>query len=97
MKNTPVGVAETDKSLSILNRKTIPDIGQYHSAEFQENGMRFWRYFNVGMGVLIPYTNASFSSGLKRVREFKWQSNSEITTMEISLSSKKMKIEVYAH
>ena len=41
------------------------------------------------MWVIIPYSNASFSSGLKRVREYKWASNSKITTIETSLSSKK--------
>ena len=51
--------------------------------------MRFWQYFNVGQGVIIPYSNASFSSGLKSVREFKGASNSQITTIELSLSSKK--------
>ena len=35
------------------------------------------------MGVIIPYSNASFSSGLKRAKEFKWASNSKITTIEL--------------
>ena len=56
--------------------------------------MRFWQYFNVGVGVVIPYSNASFSSGLKRAKEFKWASNSKITTIELQ---KKENIEVYAH
>ena len=33
--------AETDTFLPVLNRKTIPDISQYHSVEFHENGMSF--------------------------------------------------------
>ena len=70
MKNTKVDVAKTNKYLSVLNRKTIPDISQYNSGQFCENGMRFWLNFNVGVGVIILYSNASFSSGLKRVREF---------------------------
>ena len=37
MKNTKVGVAKTSKYLSVLNRKTIPDISQYHSFQFHEN------------------------------------------------------------
>ena len=97
MKNTKVGVVETNKYLSVLNRKTVPDISQYHSVQFHEYGMRFWQYCNLGVEV-IPYSNASFSSGLiKRVREFKWASNCKITTTETSRSSKKEKIEVYAH
>ena len=97
MKNTKVGVAKTNKYLSVLNRKTIPDISRYHSVQVHENGMRFWWYFSVGVGVIILYSNAPFSSGLKRVGKFKWASNSKITTIETSLSSKKEKIEVYAH
>ena len=82
VKNTKVGVAKTNKYLSVLNRKTIPDKSQYHSVQFHENGMRFWWYFNVIVGVIISYSNASFPSGLKRVRKFKWASNSKITTIE---------------
>ena len=42
MKNTKVGIAKTNKYLSVLSRKTIADISQYHSVRFRENGMRFW-------------------------------------------------------
>ena len=91
MKNTKVGVAKTNKYLSVLSRKTIADISQYHSVRFRENGMRFWWYFNVGVGIIIPYSNASISSSFKRAREFKWSSNSKITITETSLSSKKRK------
>ena len=65
MKDTKVGVAKTDKYLSVINGKTIRDISLYHSLAFHENGMRFWRYFNVGAGVIILYSNSSFSSYLK--------------------------------
>ena len=97
MKNTKVVVAKTNKYSSVLNRKTIPDISQYHSVKFHENGMWFLWYCNVGVGAIIPYSNASFSSGLKRIREFKWARNIKITTIKTSLSSKRKKIEVYAH
>ena len=76
-------------SIYVLKNKTIPDISQYHSVQFHENGMRFWQYFNVSLGVIIRYSDASFSPGFKRVREFKWVSNNKITTIETSLSSKK--------
>ena len=65
MKNTRVGVVKTNKYLSVLNRKTIPDISQYHSVHFHENCMGFWRYFNVGVGVIIPFSNALFSTVFK--------------------------------
>lgn len=42
MENTKVGFAETYTSLSVLNRKTMPDKSQYHSVEFNENLVRFW-------------------------------------------------------
>ena len=89
MKNTRVGVVKTNKYLSVLNRKTIPDISHYHSVHFHENFMGFWWYFNVGVGVIIPFSNASFSTGLQRVRKFKWASNSKITNIETSVTSKK--------
>ena len=75
--------------LPILNRKTIPDITQYHSVQFHENGMSFWWYFNVGMWVFMFYLHASFSSGCKRVRELKWASKSRSSTLEISELQKK--------
>ena len=53
--------------------------------------MRFWQYFNVGVRVIIPYSNASFSSGLKRGNLI-----GQVTAklLETSLSSKKEKIRV---
>ena len=48
MKNTKVGVVEIDSSKSIIKGKTIPDISQFHSVEFFDDGMRFWQYFDVG-------------------------------------------------
>ena len=53
--------------------------------------MRFWQYFNVGVRVIIPYSNASFSSGLKR-----GNLSGQVTAklLETSLSSKKEKIRV---
>ena len=53
IKNLKMGVAKTNKYLSVLNRKTISDIGQYHSVQFHENHMRFWRNFNVGVQLLF--------------------------------------------
>ena len=50
--------------------------------------MRLWQYFNVGAGVIIPYSNAWFSSGLKKVSEFKRASNSKITTIETTIEKK---------
>ena len=89
-----MGLAKTNKYLGVLSRKTIAHISQYHSVQFHENGITFWRYYNVGVGVIIP-----LFPGLKSVRKFKWASNSKITTIETSLSSKKKKekIEFYAH
>ena len=57
MKNTKIGLVEIDSSKSILKGKTIPDISQFHSVEFFEDGMRFWQYFDVGEGMFYPYTN----------------------------------------
>ena len=51
--------------------------------------MRFWQYFNAGAEIIILYSNASFSSGLKRVSEFMWASKTKVTSTETSLSSTK--------
>ena len=51
VKNTKVGVVEIDSSKSMLKGKTIPNISQFHSVEFFDDGMRFWWYFDVGEGM----------------------------------------------
>ena len=74
MKNTKVGVVEIDSSESILKGKTIPDIIQFHSVEFFDDGMRFWQYFDVGEGMFYPYTNVLFKSGVEISLHYVWAS-----------------------
>ena len=65
MKNTKVGVVEIDPSMSILKGKTIPDISQFHSVKMFDDGMRFWRYFDLGEKMFYPYTNVFSNLVLK--------------------------------
>ena len=78
MKNTKVGVAKTNKYLSVLNRKTIPDIGQYHSVQFHENHMRFWRYFNVGVQLLFHTQMLHFYLVLKGLGNLRGQVTAKV-------------------
>ena len=57
MKNTKVGVVEIDITMILANtryQKSIPDISQCNSVEIFDDGMRFWRYFDMGEGMYYP-------------------------------------------
>ena len=36
----------------------IPFITQYHSFKFQEDTIKIWRYFDIGEGVELPYSDS---------------------------------------
>ena len=78
IKNLKMGVAKTNKYLSVLNRKTIPDIGQYHSVQFHENHMRFWRYFNVGVQLLFHTQMLHFYLVLKGLGNLRGQVTAKV-------------------
>ena len=89
MKNTKVGVVEIDSSKSFLQGKIICDISQFHSVEFLDDGMRFWRYFDVGEGVFHPYTNVLFKSAVEISIPYVWCSKDGSVVPERPLSTKR--------
>ena len=50
----------------------------YHSVKYENKGMKFWQYYEIGDGKLIPYSNLSFVSGLNVTQSFD-NDNNEIT------------------
>ena len=91
MKNTKVGVVEIDSSKSLLQGKTTRDISQFHSVEFLDDGMRFWRYFDVGEGVFHSYTDLLFKSGVEISIPYVWCSKDGSVVPERALSTKRRK------
>ena len=43
-----MSVVEIDKSECSLEQSKIPNIQSFHSVQFEDNGMKFLQYFNVG-------------------------------------------------
>ena len=63
---------EFDKSLFNANEDSIQNISHYHWFEFTEAGMKVWRYYGIGAGILVPYSiKWSFTSGLMIIKPFK--------------------------
>ena len=63
--NVKVFIVEIDKSECSLEQSKIPNIQSFHSVQFEDYGMKFWQYFNVGNGQFIPYSELTFHSGLE--------------------------------
>ena len=89
MKNTKVGVVEIDPSMSILKGKTIPDISQFHSVKIFDDGMGFWRYFDLGEEMFCSYTNVLFKSGVEISLHFVWASKDRPVVPETPVSTKR--------
>ena len=68
--NVKVSAVEIDKSECSLEQSKIPNIQSFHSVQFEDNGMKFWQYFNVRNGQFIPYSELTFHSGLEVTSAF---------------------------
>ena len=68
--NVKVSVVEIDKSECSLEQSKIPNIQSFHSVQFEDYGMKFWQYLNVGNGQFIPYSELVFHSGLELISAF---------------------------
>ena len=67
-----VSEVQFDKSLLEVNGDSIQKISYYHSFEFTEAGIKVWRYYGIGAGILVPYSiKWSFTSGLRIIKPFK--------------------------
>ena len=67
-----VSEVQFDKSLFEVNGDSIQKISYYHSFEFTEAGIKVWRYYGIGAGILVPYSiKWSFTSGLRIIKPFK--------------------------
>ena len=72
ISNAKVSEVQFDKSLFKVNGDIIQKISYYHSFEFTEAGMKVWRYYGIGAGILVPYSiKWSFTSGLMIINPFK--------------------------
>ena len=68
--NVKVSVAEINKSECSLEQSKIANMQSFHSVQFENNGMKFWQYFNVGNGQFIPYSELTFHSGQEVISAF---------------------------
>ena len=68
MKDAAVSVIKVENR--DLQGIKIPGIQNYHSVQFQEKKMMFWRYYGVGNGVSHPYNNLKVGSGATIIKPF---------------------------
>ena len=69
-ENAKVSVVEINKQCCDIEQSRIQNIQSFHSIQFEGDGMRFWQYFDVGIGQLVPYADISFHSALEIVSPF---------------------------
>ena len=84
MKNTKVSVVSFQKNDCEVDGGKIVNISIYHYIEFTREGMKLWRYYEIGSGNFQLFNkNLSFQCGLKVVTHFtKCADNIEPTTAE---------------
>ena len=71
VRNAKASVVEIDSSTSDLSGPSIPAINSYHSVQFNNDHMKLHRYFNIGKGTIVKYSDQSnFSSSLQVRNEF---------------------------
>ena len=70
VKDAMVCVAEIDDAKASLTGAKVKNFTAYHSIMFEEDGMRMWRYFDVGEGIFQPYLDVKFVSGIKIIKDF---------------------------
>ena len=70
VKDAKVCVAEVDSARASITGSKVNSFTSYHSIQFEEDGMRMWRYFNVGKGLHHPYMDVEFTSGIKVIKHF---------------------------
>ena len=71
IRNTQACVLEVDLEQSTLQGLTIKGISSFHSVEFFEKYMKLQRYYNIGPGVVVNYSDQSkFVPSYVQVKEF---------------------------
>ncbi|KAL9985690.1 hypothetical protein ACROYT_G008123 [Oculina patagonica] len=55
VRGTTASVCSVNESQKTLEVKMTDHFSRYHNFQFESNGIRIWRAYNVGQGRLIPY------------------------------------------
>ena len=69
-ENAKASVVEINKQDCETEQSKIQNIQSINPVQFEDGQMRFWQYFDVGIGQLVPYADISFHSGLEIVSPF---------------------------
>ena len=71
IRNAQVGVIEIDLEKSVLVRVEVKNISSYHSVKLFDTHMKMYKYFNIGPGVRVEYTDKSvFTPSYSHAKEF---------------------------
>lgn len=61
-KRCKVAVISMDTQAQMMNIKNLKEITKFHSFKFEKNGYRVLRYYQIGPGKLIKYSDTTFVS-----------------------------------
>ena len=64
VRNAKASVVSVDESLNSVDAQTIDGISKYHSAEFYEDHVKLWNFYNIGAGKNVKMKSVTFNSGL---------------------------------
>lgn len=70
MKNAKASIIEVNKQSSFITDVKIADIQSYHSVKYEDSGMTFWKYFEIGNGKKIPYSNLDYKCKYNIIQSF---------------------------
>ena len=89
ISNTQVAVVESDLQDSLLTSKEIKNVSSYHSIVYSATAMKLYRYYNIGSGVSVTYSNSEFTPSYNVKREFSNTQSGENQEGEMSSRKKR--------
>ena len=71
VRNSKASVIDVDSSQSSISGPNILAVNSYHSVKFNEKSMKLHRYFNIGKGNIVQYSDETkFSSSIQIKEDF---------------------------
>ena len=90
LKGCRVAVVELDSSKDLPEDNKIPGISLLYNFRYEEDGLRTWKAYDVGTGLLLPYRNfvrGQSIEGLKEIMPFSPR-NRELGTVQTSSTAR---------
>ena len=92
IKNTQACVLEIDLQKSTLGGTEIKHVSAYHSVQFFPHHMKMYRYYNIGLGVIVNYSSdTKFVPAYQTITPFSYTQHEDAQISKPSSQQKQKK------